>query len=92
VTIAQLEGTHFRAISNAAAALLRLDDVSRAKRAVENYRIEASEDSQWYYVHFVPRLAVDEEPTLGGETSLGREVEFVLRKDSLAVVRHYFFE
>ena len=81
-----------RVLDNAHAALLQLSDFPGGKKEVLNYRLKLSEDQDWYYVRFVPRLAPGEEPAIGGETSLGREVEFVLRKDSLAVVRHYYFE
>lgn len=53
---------------------------------VADYRIVLRQDDKGYRVIFVPKLAEDEKPAPGGETSLGRELNVWISTRDFSVV------
>jgi hypothetical protein len=88
----EVSGTYIAAFEAAYREFLRISDLSKSRKRLENYRIRFTEDESNYYVKFVPRLAIGDSAREGGETTLGREVQFTVRRTDLAVVRRTYYE
>lgn len=70
----------------------RIDpEISARKKIIENYTVEFSQDEQSYVVYLIPRLTAGERPLSGGETTLGKEVSYTIRKKDYKITARSFY-
>jgi hypothetical protein len=81
-----IDGAYLKAFLVAYEEHKRLKFLAAHKKRIENYKLEFSQDKQYYYVRFLPKFAPKEEPYLGFETSLGLQITHVVRKKDFTFV------
>jgi hypothetical protein len=89
---AELSGRAVEALVVAVNAFAANTELSRAHRNLDNYDVTVTDLGATFEVLFSPRRALGEEPSLGGETSLGREVVYVLAKKDLRILERSYFK
>ena len=89
---AELSGRTVKALVVAVNAFAANTELSMAHRNLDNYDITVTELAETFEVLFSPRRAPGEEPSLGGETQLGREVVYALAKKDLRIVERSYFK
>ena len=81
-----VRGELLKAFQRAYAAFLRSPTFPNDKKNIQNYDVQFTESAENVIVLFVPRRKPDERPLLGGATSLGVAVRFVVSKDNYRVI------
>jgi hypothetical protein len=62
------------------------------KKRVENYSVEFRENKNNIYVLFAAKLSPEESEIVGGESKLGKDVVYIIRKSDYQIVKRYFFK
>jgi hypothetical protein len=63
-----------------------------SKKRIENYEIEFRQQSNWYFVLFFAKRNERERELLGGESELGKDVMYTIRKEDFSIVEKKFFK
>lgn len=66
--------------------------ISQGKKRIENYDIEFSQRRKGYVVLFTARRLPSERELEGGESSLGRDVEYTVSKKDYQIVERMMFK
>ena len=66
--------------------------ISQGKKRIENYNIEFSQRRKGYVVLFTARRLPSERELEGGESSLGRDVEYTVSKKDYQIVERMMFK
>lgn len=90
--LTSVDGHLAKAITVASAQFETDELVPAHLRNLSNYTVEVRKVKTRYYVLFDARLAKDEKPRLGGETSLGKDTMYAVNADDFKVVGRAFFK
>ncbi len=63
---------------------------SKDQANLKDFTVSIQEEESEVRIHFVPNRAPNERPTLGGRTSLGREVTYYVSKTDQKIMRWHF--
>ncbi len=86
-----IPGEYMKAFVVAHDAFRKAPDLKEAKKNLDNYNIEFSEDAKNYRVHFHVKMVPGTVQGLGGETTIGREEEFTLAKSNYKIVQELLY-
>jgi hypothetical protein len=86
----QLNGEEMKAFLVAHEAFKKEPGIPPGKKLIENYNIQLQLEKDGYGVKFIPKHSPGEESTRGGETSLGKEVSFIISKNYKFVKRFFY--
>lgn len=86
-----IEGNLLKAFLIAHEAFTKDKQIPTRKRQVENYEVEIYQDEVTYTVHFIPHALPVEGNLAGGETELGVEVSYTVRKNDFTMVAQDFY-
>lgn len=91
--IFKIQGSHLKAISIVLEAFKVDSMIPENKKKLENYDIELRQDKDNYYIYFSAKSSEkgNDEERLGGETSLGKSVMFVIGRKDFELKKRYFF-
>jgi hypothetical protein len=89
---AQLSGECLKAFLIAYESFKRDPDIDIQKRQIENYDVHFSESEQVYLILFFAKRLPNEIHLKGGETGLGRDVEYAINKKTYQIVEKRFFK
>lgn len=90
--LVKFKGAHIKAFLVAYEAFKTQAEIPESKKSLENYKISIHEHDEKYYVQFLPQSTDSEVYDKGGETSLGKEVVYILTKYDNKIIRFYFSE
>lgn len=62
------------------------------KRKVENYEISFRQDSEAYFIFFGAKRLPSERNLLGGESELGKDVTYAVRKKDYKIIARQFYK
>jgi hypothetical protein len=85
-----LDGAALRGFLAAYEHFNRLRDLPPKFKALENYTVRIDEHKDAYEVVFAPRRAPGEGRADGGETSLGRETHYFIRRRDYRIDKWYY--
>lgn len=88
----RISGQRMRAFLVAYDAFKNDPAISQGKKQIENYDIEFSQRRTGYVVLFAARRLPSERELEGGESSLGRDVEYTVSKKDYQVVERMMFK
>lgn len=81
-----LDGTYLQAFLSAHRSFQSVRDLPIQKKRLSNYEIDFSENHDNYQVDFLPKRGGEDMNVLGGETSMGRAIRFIVRKRDFKVI------
>jgi hypothetical protein len=64
-------------------------DFEKKQKNIDDFKILIRDDNQQIEIIFIPNLAPGENPSLGGETSLGHAVTYLISKKDNTIIRSY---
>lgn len=88
----EIAGVQLKAILIASDAFKSVPKIPGPKRNIENYQIEFRQKGSYYYVLFTAHRKPSENELEGGESDLGKDVMFVIRKSVYSLAKRYFFK
>lgn len=65
-------------------------EFSKDQDNLKNFRVLFFEDPTEIKITFAPNRAPDEKKRLGGRTSLGREVSYIISKENKIIIRWHY--
>lgn len=86
----QLNGEEMKAFLVAYEAFKKEPGIPSGKKLIENYSIHFQLEKNGYRVKFTPKHSPGEESIRGGETSLGKEVSFLISKSYKYLGRSFY--
>jgi len=86
-----VRGELLKAFQTAHAAFLRSPEFPKARKRIENYDVQFTEDADNLIVLFVPRRMPNEPRLPGGGTKLGHAARFVISKDNYRLIEMKFY-
>jgi len=84
-------GEYMQAFLVAYEAFQKDVDIPREKKRIENYSIEFRQNSMSYTIFFFAKRGEAERLSPGGESSLGKDVSFRIRKKDFQVIDRLFY-
>ena len=89
---APVSGERLKAFLVAYSSFQREKGIPAGKRKIENYDVVFQEDEKFFTVIFDPHSSATDERVVGGETSLGVEVSYVIRKGDFKLTKREFYK
>src|SRR6266536_2793340 len=86
----QVHGEYMKAFLVAYKAFEEDTDIPSQKRHIENYILRFSQDKDNYFVVFVAKRKPKEHALAGGESELGKDVRYTVRKSDYRVASRLF--
>ena len=87
-----INGEFLKAILVAYEDMEKDASIPAEKKRIENYLIKLRQDKDVFYILFLANRTPQEKGAKGGSSSLGRDVEYSVSKDSYQIKRKQFFK
>jgi hypothetical protein len=88
----QVDGRYLKAYLVAYESFKAEAMIPEVKRKIENYGVELRQDKDFYFVLFLARRKPSEARLRGGESELGVDVMYTVRKTNYELISKKFFE
>ena len=75
------------------ADFMKIKDLPKSKKLIENYKVGFSEDKQNYYIFFYPKVDTRKNKVqiIGGETEFGVEMRYTIRKKDYVIQQRAYY-
>lgn len=87
----KVNGSYISAFLSAYRKFLQIRDLPDKKKRLINYDLEFTQDRSNYYILFTPKYIPEDQFRVGGETALGRQTRYTVRKIDFKVIDERFF-
>jgi len=87
-----ISGDFLRAFIVAYDAFKKDPDIPNTKKAIENYRVEFRQDTEFYYLTFTGSRKPGNEPRVGGESKLSKSALYKISKRGFRIVTRKFYK
>jgi len=90
--VEKISGEYMKAFLAAYEAFMADPLIPDGKRGIENYSVEFRQRGDLYYILFFAKRKPSERELSGGESELGKDVIFTIRKTDYQIVERFFFK
>lgn len=87
-----VDGTYMKAYLVAVESFKAETVIPEAKKSIDNYKLELRQDRDFYFVLFLAKRQPSERNLRGGESALGVDVMYTIRKTNYDLISRKFFE
>jgi len=87
-----LDGEKLIAWNICYSSFLKIEDLSKEEKKLENYEIEFHEDNKYYIILFSPKLLSEEKAKSLNKMVLGRETKYWVDKQSFKIAKRLFYK
>ena len=88
----KIKGIYLKLFTISYKAFLKDSDIVPEHKKIENYTIRIYEEKKYFHVDFDPKLDPDSKVVLGGETPYGREVRYIIEKQTFKIKARNFYK
>lgn len=88
----EIKGEFLKAISNSLESFMKDPLIPEEKKHIENYKIFVKQNGDKIFISIVANRTKSEINLVGGESSLGVDVVYIVNKKDYKIIKRYFMK